>query len=78
MKPFVQGPALLVVLSLAACSGTQVQPAVPPVAPNNLQTEEVDNGPVDAGRPEEMAVPPSGNKSPPTTNEAGNENAPKR
>lgn len=71
MKRFVQGFALLVLGSLAACSRPDVQPPANPASvPNNMQTEEVDNGPVDPGRPDALTPPPKGNPNPATPEEA--------
>jgi hypothetical protein len=69
MKTIVRCSAVLLATSLLACSRPAVQPATAPRLSNNLQTDEVDSGPVDAGRPEAIAAPLAAT-SPTAANEA--------
>src|SRR5688500_13948665 len=71
MKTIARCSAVLLATSLLACSRPAVQPATAPRVSNNLQTDEVDSGPVDAGRPEAIAAPLAATSPP-----AGSETSP--
>ncbi|MEJ7730204.1 MAG: hypothetical protein WKG00_13425, partial [Polyangiaceae bacterium] len=65
MKAMVRLSMVVLATSLLACSRPAVQPATAPRLSNNLQTDEVDSGPVDAGRPEAIAAPLAATHPPP-------------
>ena len=75
MKAMVLCSVVVLATSLLACSRPAVQPASAPRLSNNLQTDEVDSGPVDAGRPEAIAAPLA-LSHPPTAAEAAKQAAP--